>query len=245
MEIQLNPALDVAKLAPDYARKGRIQIRDFFATDTAEAIHKELYGLPWHLCFNQGDTVHNLTPEQLAGLDQQQAAEIQQVVHTGARGGYQFLYNDFPLFERYFRDGGEGQALYRLYEFVNSPAMLDFFRRLTGLEDIAWADGHATLYRAGHFLKFHTDQEDSEQRLAAYVLNFTKDWGRDWGGLLQFWDEGYDVEQAYRPVFNALNIFTVPADHSVSAVVPWCEGLRFSVTGWLRGGKAPGPIPAN
>ena len=72
------------------------------------------------------------------------------------------------------------------YEFINSPRFLEFVRRLTGLDDIRWADGHATLYRAGHFLKFHTDEKPADKRRAAYVLNFTKDWGRDWGGLLQF-----------------------------------------------------------
>lgn len=242
MQIALNPAHDIDVLSRSYAERRRIQVRDFFTEAAAEAVLAELYGLPWHLAFNEGQTVHQLTPEQLSRLSGQEAARIQQVVNQGARSGYQFLYNHFPVYAEYFGAPNRERPIFSLYEFINSPVMLDFLRKLTGLDDIVWADCHATLYRAGHFLKFHTDENPREQRLAAYVLNFTKNWGRDWGGLLQFWNKEFDVEHAYRPVFNALNIFTIPADHSVSAVPAYCEGLRFSVTGWLRGDQPPGPI---
>lgn len=242
MKIQLNPAHDAAQLADSYSEQRRLQVREFFTVDTAEGIYQDLIQVPWHLAFNEGKVIHELTPQQLASLSSQDAADIQRRVYSGAQQGYQFLYNHFPLSTEYFRQAGTGQALFKLYEFINRPGMLNFFRALTGISQIGWADAHATLYRAGHFLKFHTDENPGERRLAAYVLNFTKGWGRDWGGLLQFWDKNYDVEFAYRPVFNALNIFTVPADHSVSAVVPYCSGLRLSVTGWLREGDPNGLI---
>ena len=243
MTITLNPKLDITALAADFAKKGRLQIRDFFAPDAAEKTYRQLFALPWYLAFNDGDRVRELTPEQLQLLSSQEKAEIQQRVYANARYDYQFLYNHYPLYANYFRQQGKGNDLFGIYEFINSKEMIGFFRSLTGHNEICWADGHATLYQAGHFLKYHTDEKPSEKRVVAYVLNFTRDWGRDWGGLLQFWDEKFDVEQAYRPIFNALNIFTVPADHSVSAVAPYCPGQRFSITGWLRADQPPGVIP--
>jgi len=240
--LALNPAHDPAALAPAYAQHGRLQVRDILTDDAAAAIEADLRGMNWWLAFNDGATVHQLDPQQLAALTPQQAGQIQQTVYRNAVSNYQFLYNYYPLYSHYFRQGGAGHPLFRAYEFINSRAFLDFARVLTGLDGIRWADGHATLYRAGHFLKFHTDENPAERRLAAYVLNFTRDWGRDWGGLLQFWDAKYDVELAYRPIFNALNIFTVPADHSVSVVAPYAPGLRLSITGWLRADDPPGPI---
>jgi SM-20-related protein len=243
MTFTLNPKLDVAILAAEFAKKERLQIRDFLAPEAAEKTYEQLHASPWFLAFNDGDQVRELSPKQLQQLSPLERAEIQQRVHANAQRNYQFLYNHYPLYANYFRQRGEGHDLFRIYEFINSAEMLDFFRSLTGHAEICWADGHATLYQAGHFLKYHTDEKPSDKRVAAYVLNFTKDWGRDWGGLLQFWDKGFDVEQAYRPIFNALNIFTVPTDHSVSGVAPYCPGLRFSITGWLRADQPPGVIP--
>lgn len=244
MQIDLNPRLDLAALSADYATAKRLQVRDILTSASAEAIFAELYGLPWHLCFNEGTKVHQLSPEDLQRVTPQQAQAIRQMVDQGARAGYQFLYNYFPVFAEYFSGRDRQRPIFRVYEFLNSPAMLDFFRTLTGLDDVRWCDCHATLYQAGHFLKFHTDETPKEKRRAAYVLNFTKDWGRDWGGLLQFWNKDFDVELAYRPIFNALNIFTIPADHSVSAVPSYVAGQRFSITGWLRADDPPGPIGA-
>lgn len=240
MEFALSQSHDLGALSRDYAVKNRLQIRDFFDESTAEEIHQRLLAMNWWLTFNEGEKVNQLRPEQLAQLQQQEAMQIQQKVYQGAQAGYQFLYNYYPLFSAYFSPQVEDMPLFPVYEFINSPGFLDFIRKLTGLDDIRWADAHATLYRAGHFLKFHTDEKPTDKRRAAYVLNFTKDWGRDWGGLLQFWDKKYDVEQAYRPIFNGLNIFTVPADHSVSVVAPYCPGLRFSITGWMRADDPPG-----
>lgn len=243
MDIELNPGLDPASLSTEYARKKRLQMRDFLSADSARTIHADLQKLGWWLAFRDGNAVTELSPEQLRSLSAEQAAQIRQRVDQGAREGYQFLYNYFPLFKQYFLTGGGGNnAVFRLYEFLNSPGMIAFFRKLTGIEDIAWADGQATLYRATHFLKFHTDDVPAEKRRAAYVLNLTPDWDLDWGGLLQFWSDENDVEHAYRPIFNALNIFTVPSRHSVSAVASYAPGLRFSITGWLRAGDPPGAI---
>ena len=243
MKIDLNPSLDLNSLTTEYAIDKRLQIRDFLVEQSANEIYGKLNQLPWGLTYNEGQQVHELALEQVKNLTPTEIQEIGQKVQSGAAEGYQFLYNYYPLLARYFDRALRHEEMFDVFEFVNSPAFLNFVRKLTGLDDILWADAHATLYRAGHFLKFHTDESPTEKRLAAYVLNFTRDWGRDWGGLLQFWDKKYDVELAYRPIFNGLNIFTIPADHSVSMVTSYCPGMRFSVTGWLRGDALPQSIP--
>ena len=78
--------------------------------------------------------------------------------------------------------------------------------------------------------------------LAPDVLNFTRLWEPDWGGYLQFFNDQHDVELAWRPIFNALNLFTVPHDHSVEMVAPFAGGQRLAITGWLRTDEPPGPF---
>lgn len=243
-EFKLNPALDVEALAQEYAAHGRLQVRDMLTPETAEEIHQRLYGMDWWLTYNDGETIERLEPHELRSITRERAAQIQQTVYRNAQSQFQFLYNYYPLHTAYFSPKVPAVPLFPVYEFINSAPFLDFARNLTGLEGIRWADGQGTLYRSTHFLTGHTDEVPAEKRLAAYVLNFTKDWKIDWGGLLQFWDESGDIERAFTPTFNALNIFTIPANHSVSMVTPFAPGLRFSITGWLRGDEPPGTFPA-
>lgn len=241
--LKLNPALDAQKLAPIYATKRRMQIRDLLAEESAELVYTMLAEqTPWWTAFNEGEKVHQLPPDQVRTLSPQQVAQIREGIQERARSQYQFLYEYYPLYSKYFDPAAARLPIHSAYEFINSEPVLAFLRTLTGRPEIRWADCHATLYRAGHFLKYHTDEKPEDRRVAAYVMNFTKGWGRDWGGFLQFWNDRYDVEEAYRPVFNALNIFTVPMDHSVNQVASYAPGLRFSLTGWLRADEPPGPI---
>lgn len=242
MTITLNSAHDPLSLSEAYAERGRIQIRDFFEEASAETIYDWLQSTRWGLTFNDGNHVNQLSLEQCNALTVQQQQEIARLVQSNAVKQYQFMYNYWPLLENYFKPGRPPSPLYEVFEFVNHPVFLDFIRTLIGRPEIKWADAHATLFRAGHFLKYHTDEQQADKRVAAYVLNFTKGWGRDWGGYLQFWDENYDGEQSLRPVFNALNIFTIPADHSVNMVASYAPGLRMSITGWLRADDPPAPI---
>ena len=183
-----------------------------------------------------------LSAAQLAGLDPATQQRIAAGIQDGAPHRLSVRLSALSAADRLFFTNRPRHPLFEVFEFVNSPAFLDLGRRLTGIATIRWADAHATLYRAGHFLKYHTDETPAERRVAAYVLNFTRGWGRDWGGYLQFFDERYDVAHAYRPVFNALNIFTVPADHSVGMVASYAPGHRLSVAGWFREDEPPGPI---
>ena len=241
--IRLNPALDAEALARDYAQRRRMQVREILEEESAERVHSMLaQETPWWVAFNDGDTVYQFPPEQVRILTAEQVAAIRQGIQHRAQFHYQFHYEYYPLYSRYFDPRAPRLPIYEAYEFINSEPVLAFLRTLTGAPEIRWADGHATHFRSGHFLKYHTDDKPEDRRVAAYVLNFTKGWGRDWGGYLQFFNDRYDVEAAYRPVFNALNIFTVPMDHSVNQVASFAPGSRLSITGWLRADAPPGPI---
>jgi Rps23 Pro-64 3,4-dihydroxylase Tpa1-like proline 4-hydroxylase len=66
-------------------------------------------------------------------------------------------------------------------------------------------------------------------------MNFCAEpWRPDWGGYLQFLDEDGDIVAGYKPRFNALNLFRVPARHNVSYVPPFAPAGRFAITGWFR-----------
>jgi SM-20-related protein len=241
--IRLNPQLDPGALAGNYAARNRMQVRDFLVDEDADYVHDILAAkTPWWIAYNVGDQVEQLSPEIMKGLPEREFQRILLGIQERAKTQYQFFYHFYPLVSMYFTPSAPKLPILEVLEFMNSAPVLEFARVLTGRPEIKWADGQGTLFRSGHFLKSHSDLDSAGTRVAAYVLNLTKLWERDWGGYLQFFNERHDIEEAYRPIFNALNIFTVPADHSVGMVSSFAYGMRFSVTGWFRLDDPPGPF---
>lgn len=240
--MQINSSLAIEALAAELAQTRRLQVRDFLAPDTADEIYELLaQRTPWSLVFNVGDRVEQLSPQTLSRMPAEQIERILGEAVERAQTQYQFVYAACPVVGNYFSSDPK-PAVASVFEFLNSPQALDWFRTLTGRTDVQWIDAQATLYQSGHFLKSHSDKDDSGARVAAYVLNFTRLWERDWGGYLQFFTANHDIELALRPIFNAMNIFMVPTDHSVGIVAPFAYGDRLSITGWLRRDSPPGPI---
>ena len=240
--MQLNPALDATALAADYAVRKRLQVRQFLEPESAGILRETLEELPWGLVYNDGPTVNQLSPDRVAGMDGDEARRVMAGIQERARAQYQYLYAYFPLLTAYFSPNSPHFRIFEFYEFINSRPVLDFIRGLTGLDQIRWGDGQATWYKPGHFLKAHTDEEAATGRVAAYVMNLSPEWERDWGGFLQFFDRHDNVEEAFKPSFNTLNIFTVPQLHSVSMVANYVKAERLAVTGWFRMDEPPGPI---
>lgn len=243
MTIRFNPELDTSALTAELAGRRRVQIRDVLVPEDAKHIYDVLAGrTPWWLAYNDGDAVAQVSPEQLAALGPADLGRILMGIAERARTQYQFVYSYFPVISSYFAQPRPDVPIFEVFEFLNSPASLEYFRRLTGQDDIQWVDAQPTLYRPGDFLKSHSDLDDAKVRVAAYVLNFTPKWERDWGGYLQFFNESHDIVEALTPRFNAMNIFMVPTDHSVGIVAPFANGPRLSVTGWFRRDPPPGKI---
>jgi SM-20-related protein len=229
----LDPWVDASKLAPIFARTGRMHIPRVLTPESAEALHRHLsQELPWSLVVHDGERVREARPD----LRQQYGEELDQKLRVEAYGSaadrFQFLYEYCSVPPA--QNSAPASLLTQFLQFLNSPPFIRFARELTGRSAIDWADGQATCYRAGHFLTQHDDSAANQKREAAYVFNFTPTWKPDWGGLLQFIDSDGHIAEAYTPRFNALNIFTVPQLHCVSAVAPFAPASRYSITGWLR-----------
>ena len=242
MRLTLNPDLDPAALAEAYVRQNRIQIHDFLSAEAAQKTHDDLLALPWGLAYNVGTEVVQLHAHMVEQLDDRRAAEIMRGIRERARTEYQFLYAFYPILTAYFSPQVRRHGIFEFYELINSEPVLQLVRQVTGLAAIRWADAQATWFKPGHFLKAHTDEQHSEGRVAAYVMNMSAEWDRDWGGFLQFFGADDNIERALKPSFNTLNIFTIPMMHSVSMVSTYVAEKRLAVTGWFRSDEPPGHI---
>jgi SM-20-related protein len=234
--VERNPALTAGIVRPVLEKAGRIHLPHFFKPACAERIYQCLeFETPWQLHFNDGARNFDPPDEQIRLLpDASRVLLLDKLYDNAVANRFQGLYHTFPIHDAYHAGNRMDSYLMRVYEFLNSPAFLKFAREVTGVPTISVVDAQATLYRPGHFLTEHDDRAEGKRRVAAYVLNFTREWRADWGGILQFIDSDGHVAEGYTPAFNALNLFRVPQRHSVSFVAPYARAGRYSITGWLR-----------
>ena len=233
--VRLNPALDAAALAREFGKTGRLQIRDVLTHHCATSLRQVLrdetaWGLAWQA--GPSSEAQLIRAEQLARLS---AGDRHALAERAAGQDYGFVYHSYPLVTAYLERWSPGSPHERLLESLNGAPMLDFIRAVTGIGEIVKMDGQATLYAPGHFLRPHNDEESLRGRRVAYVLNLTLgNWAPEWGGYLNFFDEDWDIEQAFRPRFNSLNLFRVPQWHNVGEVSATAPLARYAVTGWAR-----------
>ena len=226
---------DIEALRDEYAREGVVRVENLFPSDVAEAIYQVLLrGTPWRVVHSDAQGSHKYyRGEEWHGLAPEQRQKTLQGVLQKARDGFAYLYSCYPMVDALLAGDDPNWPLHELTEFLNSPEFMDFTKTITNEADVIKIDGQATLYAPGHFLNTHDDAGEIKERRVAYVMGFSKNWSRDWGGQLLFLD-GDDVTRGFSPSFNTLSLFKVPREHIVTQVTNFAGAGRYSVTGWLR-----------
>lgn len=236
--LDVNPALDTAALAAQFAAHGRVQIRNVLTEESARNLHQVLgHQTPWGLAWHAGtDGPHNVPLDELKTMPREAMADLQRKLGEAMRGrDYGFLYAQYPMVHAYLQGWAPGGPHEAVVELINDTPFLDFIRSVTGMADLIKGDAQATLYAPNQFLALHDDSHVAEGWRVAYVLNMcAEDWRPEWGGYLNFYDDDGDVTCGLRPRFNALNIFAVPQKHNVTYVPPFAPVGRFAITGWFR-----------
>lgn len=231
----LNDAIDIAGARARLQRDGRVQVADYLQPAAAERLRQCLdHEVPWTLALRDADGARTIAHADYAAMAPEALAALLQEVADGARGGeYRFAYDSYMMVTAYKEGRDPGLLLHRVLELFNSPEYLAFARALTGDDAVRRINAQATRYRRGQFLRYHTDIDSQEGRRFAYVLNLSRDWRADWGGLLQFIADDGRVVETFLPRWNSLSLFKVPAGHAVSLVAPWADQDRLAITGWL------------
>jgi SM-20-related protein len=232
----INNALDIDTWRARLQREGRVQVEQYLQPPAAERLHHCLQReVRWTLALRDGAGARTIDHAAYAAMDEAAYARLVAETAAGAAAQFRFAYDSYMMVTAYQQQRDPGLLLHGVLEFFNSPEYIGFARALTGDARIRRVNAQATRYRPGQFLRYHTDEENSEGRLYAYVLNLTREWHADWGGLLQFIASDGQVTETFLPRWNTLSLFAVPAGHAVSLVAPWARQDRLSITGWLLG----------
>lgn len=232
LPFMLNPNLDASALARDYARLGHVSIDPFITPDCAEALRQHLLARrDWVRVINAGERVFEMPRSAVDVLTPEQRTTLDRKIAEAALHSFQYRYESIRVDDDPTMRGSA--LLDRFADFMSSSMVVDFFKVVTAAP-IDFADAQATIYWPGDFLTRHDDDVSGKRRVVAYVLGMTPEWRAEWGGLLLFHGARHDIAHGFAPTFNALRLFAVPADHSVSHVWPYAPHPRLSVTGWLR-----------
>lgn len=233
--IEIDPTLDPRAMTGAFQSLGRLHIPDFLVPDAAKRLHDVLANDTQWVCSTMGGgTVVDAPVEMLEAMSPDRYAKFLALAHAEAAEGFHYMFDTIRLIGPAETRSRSLEAYAPLLTFLAGPSFIDFVRKLTGDDRAASVDGQATRYLPGHYLTEHDDRNPKYSRLYAYVLNLTPRWRSDWGGLLNFIDEDGHVAEAYKPAFNALNIFRVPQAHSVGFVAPFAREARLSITGWIH-----------
>ena len=227
----LAPMQNPDELATRYAADDRLRLDNVLSADVAEKVHASVAALPFDLIFHAGGSGRVAAADELERLSPAQRAQLSDEVSRQAAKGVGFLYAGYRM------EGERLQAapglLRDLLASMNGE-LLERVREITGIKTLVQADGQYTRYEAGHFLTRHSDAVAAEHRRVAYVLNFSKAWHPDWGGLLQFYSPEGEPRDAWTPRFNSLALFDVRHIHAVTYVAPFAPSPRLALTGWFR-----------
>lgn len=216
------------------ARHGRVQVPGFLQAAAAERIHQCLREeVKWTLAERIDGKAKTTAADAYASMSETQLQELYRLAYARAGNEFQFLYDSYMLVRAQKEGRDPGLMLHVVLDFLNSAEVLDFASWFLNVPGIVAANAQATRYLPGQFLTRHEDENREENRAAAFVINLSKDWNPDWGGLLQFHDEYGGISETLLPRWNSFSVFRVPQPHSVSLVAPWAGQPRLAITGWF------------
>jgi len=235
----IDPRFDPTPWCALLQRDRRVQVENFLQPEVAERLRACLQTeVPWTLALRDADGARTIDHPTYAAMQAPAVAALLEATAAGARAGdreagFRFAYDSYMMVSAYTQGRDPGLLLHRVLELFNTLEYVALMQSLTGDARVRRVNAQATRYRPGHFLRYHTDIDSTEGRLYAYVLNLSRDWNADWGGLLQFIDDDGRVLDTFLPRWNTLSLFAVPAGHTVSLVAPWAAADRLAITGWL------------
>jgi Rps23 Pro-64 3,4-dihydroxylase Tpa1-like proline 4-hydroxylase len=220
---------NILNLKEAYNIKKRVIIKDFLNNQFSESLFKHVFfEKNWILATgidkNKYEKADN---QQNSKINQLQIKNVQ-----SAFGNDQFSYN--------FYRSMNGSSKMSYFEFtirnlLSSNDFLNYLNNITGLNLTKLTTLFLSKYKAGSFLSPHSDKGNGR---LAFVLNLSKIWKPQYGGVLHFMnDERTEIIDSYVPLFNSFMIFEVPFEkgipHFVSHVSSNVKFNRYAITGWF------------
>ena len=220
--------INIVEYKTIYQQKKKVQIKNILIDQVAELLYKNAkIEKNWILATGH-DSVkfEKKVIKQFEKINSLQIKKIQDKFKND-----HFSY----IFHRSMNNQKPSFLEYNLRNFMSSIEFIDYLNQITSLNISKLNTLFLSKYKGGNFLSPHSDKGNGK---LAFVLNLTKNWKPQYGGILHFMNkEKTEIIESYIPLFNNLMLFEVPDEgipHFVSHVVPYIKQERYSITGWFE-----------
>ena len=164
-------------------------------------------------------------------MTERRRKELMQRLFLQAREGFQYLRFECPTDE--IPDAKDPKALTDADVFFKSNDFRDFLRAVSGEKDGEPRGLHARWLNREKFMADSALAANRPDCKLYFSMDVTRTWRPNWGGQLMFLDDDGEIEEAWAPAFNRLNIYSGSARHFINYVAPYEGGLALSICGRL------------
>jgi Rps23 Pro-64 3,4-dihydroxylase Tpa1-like proline 4-hydroxylase len=232
----INPEILPLSYRDKFIQDGSVVIRNFLLEDYVENLHNFFnLGMPenWWYSVSYPGTTGNVRyirnfEENKSEIDFEKNHSIK-------------LFNEGLYTYHFYRSAGDHYELCNCEEcnfrkWLRSDEILKFLNEVSGFEVKEFSTMFASRYSDGCFLSPHHDDTLGS---IGFVLQLTKNWKPQWGGILHFLDDNRQIiEYSEVPTFNTLTLFHIPQGkgkwHYVSHVNPGITSHRIAYSGWYK-----------
>lgn len=221
--------IDINQFKYEFQNKNIIRINNFLKDDFAEVLFKDIiYEKNWTLATGIDQMKYEKSNDKkLENINKLQIKNV-----NNAFGNDRFTY----IFYRSMNGIKMSYFEFTLRNILNSKSFIDLLNEITGLELSTLTTLFLSKYSSGNFLSPHSDKGNGS---LAFVINLTKYWKPQYGGILHFMDEyRKEIINSYVPTFNTFLIFYIPKEngipHFISHVSPNVKVSRYAITGWFN-----------
>jgi Rps23 Pro-64 3,4-dihydroxylase Tpa1-like proline 4-hydroxylase len=228
MKLSLNNTNNVEKLKSGFLSNGYVKIPNALSSSCAHLLYENiLEQKQWNIVFKNQNQHQDLNNLEVEAWEDKHKDKLMSMIHTQASTGFQYFYETIPIYDIYYDNLMPGHFFNDILEFLNRDDTLNYFRELLGAPEISFLDAQITRFNAGHFLNCHSDDVNGKNRVAAFVINLSKEWRADWGGALHILNDDLEIDKSFLPSFNEINIFKVPVEHLVGVVAPFAMATGY------------------
>jgi len=220
---------DLSNYIEKFNQKKIIQIKNILNTDFAEEIYKYIFlHKNWNLS-SGFDKFKFMKPLQKQ-FDKANELQVKNINDKFKNDSFTYI------FHRTMNNTKPDYLEYLIRKQLSSPEFIHMIKQITNIEVSSLSTLFLSKYKPGHFLSPHSDKGNGK---IAFVLNLSKFWKPQYGGILHFLDEERkNIIDSYVPDFNNIILFEVPEDHDrphfVSHIVPNIKHSRYAITGWYN-----------
>lgn len=224
----INEINDIEELKNDYLIKKKLKINNFLNNVFVESLFKYIYlDKNWMLATGIDKNKY----EKLSNQQNDKINTLQIKNVNNAFSKDQFTY----IFYRTMNGVKMSPFEFVLRQTLGSKDFIDKLNNITGLGLTKLTTLFLSKYKSGSFLSPHSDKGNGR---LAFVINLSKFWKPQYGGVLHFMnEERTEIIESFVPSFNTFFIFEIPSDkgisHFVSHVSPNVKHNRYAVTGWF------------